>query len=244
MIFRVGIENNNEGRSIAWALEHPGCFAYGPNANAAEENLSRVIQAYATWILKHEPRTWLNFEEIEIHVEETWEDYLVNDEFDKVEKDGYSVESFFRHDWKPLTAVEIQRALKILAWSRADLLKTVEGLSDEKLNQTYLGEPWSINVILGHIGGAEWWYLDRLGLAFPRQELPEEPLTRLEKARALLKATLPTLEGSTQVVGVDGEIWSSRKLLRRALWHERDHIEHIRKLLKELAGMKVSPFKL
>ncbi len=243
MIFRVGIENNNEGRSVSWALEHPGCFAYGPNANAAEENLSRAIQAYATWILKHEPRTWLNFEEVEIHVEETWDVYLVNDEFDKVEKDGYSVDSFFRHDWKPLTAVEIQRALKMLAWSRAELLKTVEGLSDEKLNQTYLGERWSINGILGHIGGAEWWYLERLGLAFPRQEVPEEPFTRLEKVRALLKATLPTLEGSKQVVGVDGEIWSSRKLLRRALWHERDHIEHIRKLLKDLAGMKVSPFK-
>ncbi|MDI6769593.1 MAG: DinB family protein [Anaerolineales bacterium] len=243
MIFRVGIENNNEGRSVAWALEHPGCFAYGPNANAAEENLSRTIQVYATWILKHEPFTWLNFEEVETQVEENWDVYLINDEFDKVEKDGYSVDSFFRHDWKPLTAVEIQRALKMLTWSRADLLKTVEGLSDEELNQTYLGERWSINGILGHIGGAEWWYLDRLGLAFPRQEVPEESFTRLEKVRALLKATLPTLEGSKQVVGVDGEIWSSRKALRRALWHERDHIEHIRKLLKELAGMKIPPFK-
>ena len=32
MIFQVGIENNNEGRSIAWALEHPGCYAYGMKA--------------------------------------------------------------------------------------------------------------------------------------------------------------------------------------------------------------------
>ncbi len=30
MISLIGIGNNNEGfRSIAWALEHPGCFAYG-----------------------------------------------------------------------------------------------------------------------------------------------------------------------------------------------------------------------
>ena len=35
MIFQAGIENNNEGRSIAWALEHPGCFAYGVNADGA-----------------------------------------------------------------------------------------------------------------------------------------------------------------------------------------------------------------
>jgi hypothetical protein len=34
-----------------------------------------------------------------------------------------------------------------------------------------------------------------------------------------------------QVVGTDGEIWSPRKVLRRALWHERDHVEHIKKLI-------------
>ena len=27
------------------------------------------------------------------------------------------------------------------------------------------------------------------------------------------------------------ELWSSRKVLRRALWHERDHTQHIRQLL-------------
>lgn len=231
MIFRVGIENNNEGRSIAWALEHPGCFAYGKDANAASANLEVAIQAYATWILKHEPRTWLNFEEVEIHVEETWEVYLINDDFDQVEKDGYSVDSFFRYDWKPLTAIEIQRTLKMLAWSRADLLKTVKGLSDEKLNQTYLGERWSINGILKHVGGAECWYLDRLGLALPREQIPDEPFARLKVSRARLNEILPTLEGSKQVVGVDGEFWSPRKLLRRALWHERDHTVHIQKLI-------------
>jgi hypothetical protein len=32
-------------------------------------------------------------------------------------------------------------------------------------------------------------------------------------------------------MGTDGEFWSPRKLLRRAVWHERDHTGHIRKLL-------------
>jgi len=34
-----------------------------------------------------------------------------------------------------------------------------------------------------------------------------------------------------QVVGLDGEFWSPRKLLRRTVWHERDHVDHIRKLI-------------
>jgi hypothetical protein len=32
------------------------------------------------------------------------------------------------------------------------------------------------------------------------------------------------------VVGLEGEFWSPRKLLRRAVWHERDHSQHIRQL--------------
>jgi hypothetical protein len=70
-----------------------------------------------------------------------------------------------------------------------------------------------------------------LGLAFPRQVVPEDPFQRLEKVRSKLVEVLPGLAGSTQVIGVSGEFWSPRKLLRRAVWHEYDHIAHIGKLL-------------
>jgi hypothetical protein len=234
MIFQVGVENNNEGRSIAWALEHPGCFAYGMKGSAAVANLEGSLNRYAAWILRHEPHTWLTFNEddIETVVNGTWDVYYINDELDlSNEGDGYSVESFFPYDWKPLTTVEIKRALDMLSWSRNDLLKTVHGLSEVKLNQKYQGERWSINGILGHVGGAEWWYLERLGLAFPRTEIPQQPLAWLEKVRKHFNAALFNMDGVKQVIGVDGEFWSPRKALRRALWHERDHIDHIGKLI-------------
>jgi hypothetical protein len=107
----------------------------------------------------------------------------------------------------------------------------VVGLSQEKRDADYPGERWSINGILGHIGGAEWWYMERLGLAFPREQLPEEPQARLEKVHESFASVLPKLEGTKQVIGLEGELWSPRKVLRRALWHERDHAEHIRKLI-------------
>jgi hypothetical protein len=234
MIFQVGIENNFEGRSIAWALEHPGCFAYGMKGQAAMTNLEGALEKYAGWILRHESNTWLSFAEsdIEMVVNGSWDVYFIDDDMDKTnEADGYSVDSFFPYDWKPLTKIEIKRALKMLAWSRVDLLNSVKGLSEEKLNQTYPGERWSINGILEHVSGAEWWYMDRLGLAFPRAEVPEQPLERLEKVRTHFNTLLPKLEGLKQVVGIDGEFWSPRKVLRRALWHERDHIDHISKLI-------------
>lgn len=111
------------------------------------------------------------------------------------------------------------------------MLDAVNGLDEAVLQQRYSGERWSIAGILGHVGGAEWWYLDRLGLAFPRYELPEDPFARLSLVRETLNQVLPTLEASVQVVGKDGEIWSPRKMLRRAIWHERDHFQHIHKLL-------------
>ncbi len=234
MIFQVGIENNKEGRSVAWALEHPGCFAYGMNGDGAASNLESALNTYAGWILHHETKTWLSFgqDEIDIVVNGTWDDYFINDDYDKVsEADGYSVEAFFPYDWKPLTATDILRGLKLLEWSRNDLLKIVEGLSEQKLNATYPTERWSINGILGHVGRAEYWYMECLGLAFPLSELPEDPRARLWKVRDHFYTVLKNLEGVKKVVGVNGEFWSPRKILRRAGWHERDHIDHIRKLL-------------
>jgi hypothetical protein len=234
MIFQVGVENNNEGRSIAWALEHPGCFAYGINGDSAVLNLESALTKYAGWILHHETHTWLTFSEneIEIVINGKWEVYYINDNLDKVTEtdDGYSIESFFPYDWKPLTTIEIKHGLDMLSWSRNDLIKSFRGLSPEKLNATYPGERWSINGILSHVSGAEWWYLNRLGLAFPKEQMPEEPVARLEKVRQNLNTALFRLEGVKQVVGIDGEFWSPRKILRRAMWHERDHTEHIRKL--------------
>ena len=233
MIFRIGIENNNDGiRSIAWALEHPGCFAYGSNQDEAIASLPDVIFEYATWAAAR-GADWIDPEDIELELDEVFECYQI----DKItferddEKGNYMVESWFLHDWKPLTGLDITRGLKLLEWSRTDLLGMVAQLDPEKLAQTYPNERWSIDGIARHIAGAEWWYLERLGLAFPQGELPKDTHTRLEKVRALLNQVLPTLENDKRVLGVEGELWSPRKLLRRALWHERDHIEHIRKLI-------------
>lgn len=232
MIFRIGIENNNDGfRTIAWALEHPGCFVYGAHAEQAISNLPDAIFNYAAWA-QARGADWLDVSQIELTIDETFECYPIDEKtFERVEKNGYMVESFFLHDWKPLTRLEIERALQILAWTRGDLLAIIGGLDPEKLTATHPGERWSINGILRHVGGAEWWYMERLGRAFPESELPKAPRERLDKVRAALVELLPQLEGVSQVVGQEGELWSPRKLLRRAVWHECDHVNHIRKLI-------------
>jgi hypothetical protein len=241
-MFHIGLENNTERRSQAWVLGHPGCFAYGANGSEALHAVPKAIWDYRQWVSEHTSNTWLagddtersehskRSEQSEYRLEETWECYSINSDYELVQ-DGYEVNAWFRHDWIPVSAEDIQRGLLLLSWGRDELLKTVRNLSVETLERSYPKERWSISGILNHIGGAEWWYQDRLGLAFPRQDLPEDPFQRLEKVRANLVDVLPGLAGSMQVIGISGEFWSPRKLLRRAVWHEYDHIAHIRKLL-------------
>ena len=50
MLIRTGVENNMDGRSLAWALEHPGCFADGADGEAALAALPAAWRAYTAWI--------------------------------------------------------------------------------------------------------------------------------------------------------------------------------------------------
>jgi len=234
MRLQVGIENNFEGRSLAWVLGHPGCFAYGIDGEGAYAALPQVVVDYAAWIAAHnQGECWVDSRHIELQWAETWDVYTIDEAYDLAEQ-GYEVNAFFRHDWKPLMEEDIQCGQLLLAWSRMDLLATVANLSLEALATRHPGERWDLSGILKHVGGAEWWYLDRLGFAFSPQEVPDDPFERLDVVRKHLLQALPRLTGVTQVVGVDGEIWSPRKLLRRTLWHERDHTIHILKLRQNL----------
>jgi hypothetical protein len=229
-MFKVGLENNTEGRSQAWILGHPGCFTYGVDGSLAMQAVPQAVRHYREWIASHTASSWLVGTDLEYCLEETWECYTINDDYE-LAREGYEVNAWFRHDWLPLSAEDIERGLLLLSWGRADLLDTVSGLSPDILARQFSGERWSISGILNHIGGAEWWYQERLGLIFPRSDVPDDPYQRLAKVRSNLVKVLPTLASSSQVVGASGEFWSPRKLLRRAVWHEYDHIAHIHKLL-------------
>ena len=74
MHFKVGLENNNEGRSLALALEHPGCFAYGKDAEEAKQALPQAILTYDAWIQANTNRcSWLSIESISLDLEGAWE---------------------------------------------------------------------------------------------------------------------------------------------------------------------------
>jgi len=234
MLIRVGLENGADGRSIAWALDFPGCYADGADGSSALIALPQALVAYEAWVRQHADPSWLpDLSEIDVRLVETWQCYYVADDLSEA-SDGYEVNAWFRDDWRALSEEEIVRGLQLLRWSRADLLAALEGASQAAMEEKQPGERWAVRGVLNHLAGAEWWYMNRLDLgSLTREQLPRDPFERLPVVRAQLEAVLPTLAGVERVLGKEGEFWSPRKLLRRVLWHEHDHIGHVLKLINE-----------
>jgi len=232
MHIRIGLENGDENRSVAWALDFPGCFAYGADSSEALVRVVPAYLAYRSWIRHHGGLPGLPEDrELDVKLVESWNVYWIDEDFEKGPGKPYAVNAWFHEDWKPLTRAEGRRAAALLQWAREDLLAALAGLTAAELDTERPGERWSIRGIARHVANAEWWYLERLGLAgVERAALPEDVLERLGVVRARLLHVLPDLEGLDLVVGRNGEFWSPRKLIRRALWHERDHTDHILKL--------------
>jgi hypothetical protein len=62
------------------------------------------------------------------------------------------------------------------------------------------------------------------------KQLEPDPQKRLAQTRAQVDEVFPTFAEIVNVRGIEGEFWSYRKILRRTLWHQRDHIDHIKEL--------------
>jgi hypothetical protein len=228
MQIRVGLENNIEGRSLAWVLDHPGCFAYGSDGTEAILRVPQALITYREWIGEKTAHSWLsNLEDFDIALTEVFDCYKVSSGNREIE-----INAFFQDDTRLLSAVEFDQASQLLTWNRLDLEQLISPLTPQQCEQKFSGERWSIDGVIRHVANANWWYLDRLDLAaVPRDQLSNNPVERLNQVHELLISCLPALKNCPDLKEVDGETWSARKVLRRALWHIRDHHFHIERLL-------------
>jgi hypothetical protein len=209
-----------DGRWIAHVPDLPGCFSAHKDRDVAIKGVPASIESYVLWCQRHGLRvSGLAGPMMVTEVIRAW-----------TYEEEYEVNAFFASDRPPVTTEELDEFRRLLEMTGRDLLAAIEGLAPQDLAKEFSGERWPILGILRHVANADLWYLDRLGLALPRAELPEEVVPRLERVRAHLMANLPALSSRTGVVALSAELWSARKVLRRTLWHERDHTDHILKL--------------
>lgn len=232
MQIRIGLESNVEGRTIAWALDFPGCFSYGSDEPEALITLPRALLAYEKWIKDHTEVSWVNFGDLDLRVVERFDTFRIGMDYQPAPPgEGYEINAWFMDDWQPLSAKEIEHALKIFHWQRDELLAGLSTLDPELLVKEHPGQRWNIIGIAKHVANAELWYLQRLDLTeLMRQDLSPEVESRLSQTSTLIDETFPSFVDKINVKGIEGEFWSYRKIIRRTLWHQRDHIEHIKEL--------------
>lgn len=226
LLIRIGLEHNFENRTLAWALDFPGCFAYGEDEAAALLRLPGRLLEFDYWVRLHGGSNWFALGNMDLHVDEVFTDYEIpgNDE-------PYVVNALFRHDLTPLTPEEILKAEKIFTWQHQELLAGIEFADPALLERVYPGQRWSIQGILSHLARAEMWYLQNLGFE-PLQPDPQAtPVDQLTQSYETVLQYLPQLADLERLNKVFEEQWTARKLVRRLLWHRRDHIDHIRQLM-------------
>lgn len=229
MRIRLAVEDLEPNHWIAWALDHPACFSSATTAADAVAQAPQKIAEYFSWLTNHDNLLPAVDGSIETQVVETFNSFLCS------EDPEYIVNAFFQDDRRPLGYWDIETALRLLTWTRQDLLELIQSAPQAQLSKAIAGEVrGSIDGILKHIAGAENWYFWHLGLGVDQPQLSADPVEMLTEVRCNTHQRLMMLAGDEQVTKCCDELWSARKVVRRTLWHERDHTQQIAQLL---AGM-------
>lgn len=225
MRYRVAVEDIEPDHYVSWVLDLPGCFSSAQNQGDAVAHTPSQIADYYAWVANHDPSTPGVSGPFEVEVVEVFKAYASDGDPD------YLVNAFFKDDRRPLSYWDVEVGLRLLDWSRQDLLKMVESLPLKQIYEPIEDEACqTIAGVLEHIARAENWYLDQFDLAIGWSTLLEDPFGKLAAVRANTQSQLLKLIGESRVTESCGERWSARKVLRRTLWHERDHTQHIAKL--------------
>jgi len=212
-----------DGKARACVPDLPGCSAAGMTRDDAIARMPAAIADYLAWLKRHG-------EPVPARADTTV----------AVAEEGVGgaamypgdTAGLFAADLLPLTDDDIARYLRLMRFSRADLLALVQDLAAHALNWRPGPKEWTIREVLRHVANAEGWYLDRIGLYTP-QPRRRTILARLETVRTYAYQVLSRLtpEQRLLVIQKDGEPWNARKVFRRFLEHEREHTGQVREVL-------------
>lgn len=210
--FPVGLEEGPGGVSLVHALTLPGCVSAGPGREEALAAFPDVLAAWLHFLAQIGEPVPAADEELEISVD----DWVRTD----ADLGAGESDALFEADLEPLTDREIQSGLHRLGELRRRVLAFVRALPAEALDRP-VGADWTLRRALDELARAQWWTLTRLG-ASPMAEVPDRILGRLDTAMALTVERMTALppERRDQVLELDGEVWTPRKVLRRLLWLE------------------------
>ena len=232
MKFDVYVETGPKHRkSMTHVLALPGTIASGDTLEQALDNTRAAILERVVFLRRHgdKPR---NPEPIELVVaeEDTTTGFI-----------GFAAATF-QPDLEPIPKPELERLVRQAEWAREEMLDAARaqrgGLRGAPPGK---GRRRSPGEILAHVAGAERAYLnsvvgpvDGLNAAIKTIEAnPDDPWDALAHARELLLARIRgmTQEERTGVFKRGKEQRTARRMMRRTLEHEWEHVFELRSRL-------------
>jgi predicted RNase H-like HicB family nuclease len=208
--YLVYIETIGDPITIKGPVAHvpalPGASARGRTIEEAKENIRVAIEDYLSLL-----------RDVGEPVPKSSQD--IHLEFQEVDT------TTFLTDYDALRSQEMETLFRWMAISRQELMDLVKDLPQDALAWKPDDDTRSIRDILCHMAEADLWYTDRL------RQWPEAPIYRLAATRgvALERLRALTEEDLTHVTIHEGDEWTPRKVMRRMLEHEREHIAQLRK---------------
>ena len=209
--------------TMAHVLRLPGAISFARTTDEAVAEAPEAIRAYLRYLKRHgekvDPKA-----EIRTRVAE------------HVTEGGFISTMFFTPDLEPVTPAEVARWTRWLEWSRADLLKLVDGLTPKTLDaKPATGR--SIRAILEHVLDADRSYLYSIVGALKSVGDPTNAALRgdLDLKRALLQERAAAVERLSAlspaelrvVKGKGSGTQTTRRAFRRMLEHEWEHRREI-----------------
>ncbi len=211
MRYHVYLEPDDDAGYLAHVPELIGCAARGKTPDETLARTREAIAAIRAVQRKHGGAVPPADEVIE---------------FDVTETQGATLPS----DWTPFRDAELEDLWERAAFARQELLDALNGMPTHALEYKPNENAWTIRNILAHVAQADLYFASRLEEGGLR-----EMIWRLSATRALLLQHLQALPAAQRDHATQhgGEDWTPRKVARRMLEHEQEHLDQIREILKQ-----------
>ena len=225
------LEVGSEGTG-AFVPNCPGCWVFGRTPERALMKVKIAIAEWVGWMRKHGEQIPVEAKNFEIEVAE-----MLRVNYNPVE--AGKPEPLFWSEVLSITKKDVTRTLRLMTYSREDLIKLVSNLDDECLDWLPPNKPRTIRNCLRHIAYVEPWYITRLNVDLPSR-YPRKVFEMLDYTRKIvvdylrnfphnkMRRIFQPKKDQSPVCN----LWTARKVLRRLVDHERLHARYVEKVLQ------------
>jgi predicted RNase H-like HicB family nuclease len=226
MVYEIYLESGPQHRRT-WASvpSLPGCTWIGPTSEAAIEAAPVAIGARLDFLRRHGET-----------VEPAPIEVFVVDHVIERKVLGFGQQSF-PSDREPLSPDELASHLRWAAWSREEFVAALRAQTMPLADKPESGR--SAGAIVLHVAEAEWAYVASMFPGVPGrgaaiaalERAGDDPWDALTAERAPLVERLAAMtpDEMSRVMEKDGRPrWSARRVFRRLLEHEWEHVQELR----------------